>query len=365
MSRFNKSDRVTVSQTSHSPYRGQTGVVDDIHPSSGSGDTWYTVRFDYKGLHPAARFMEEELEDAAGETPREATPSATKLARWSLGDSGNQVAQVSSRKKYYLSALVVVLALAGILAAVLTMGRNDTTTTPAEFSSSPADIPSTAAGSSNQTARLAFATELVESVAGSAFPVQPAVKIVDKDGNIMTGSTAPVTLAVTNNRATLYGTTTVNAVNGIAAFTDLTIGLAGYNYSLTAISPGLTSSLSNSFNVGPGEGYFLDFAVEPVSSGLDKRFSVKVVVRDAYGNLATGSEAEVTLSITPGTGPEGAVLSGTTTQRAEKGIATFNYLALSPDKSNYKLTASSPGLEPDTSYSFNAEKVSELPESEQ
>jgi len=67
MAKFKKGDRVKVSLNSHSPYRGQIGVVDDSPsryasaPKRSSG-FWYMVRFEWKGLHPAARFVEEELE---------------------------------------------------------------------------------------------------------------------------------------------------------------------------------------------------------------------------------------------------------------------------------------------------------------
>jgi hypothetical protein len=67
MPKYKKGDRVKVSLASHSPYRGQVGVVDDdptkysSAPKRSSG-FWYMVRFEWKGLHPAARFMEEDLE---------------------------------------------------------------------------------------------------------------------------------------------------------------------------------------------------------------------------------------------------------------------------------------------------------------
>ncbi len=70
MPKFKKGDRVRVSLASHSPYRGQIGVVDGnpskyaSAPKRSSG-FWYMVRFEWRGLHPAARFVEEELEAIA------------------------------------------------------------------------------------------------------------------------------------------------------------------------------------------------------------------------------------------------------------------------------------------------------------
>jgi hypothetical protein len=362
--KFNKGDRVRVRLTSHSPYRGQIGVVDDnpssySHPSTSSSDFWYTVRFEYKGLRPAVRFMEEELEAVTDEITREETPAAVELARRSRSDVGNQIVQVSTKRKYFLTALISVLVLAGILIAFNVTGINNNSPTPSGFSSTPINPPLLTEGSSNGTTKLAFATELVEATAGSALPIQPAVKIVDADGNIVTTSTAPVTLTVNNNRAILYGPTTVNAVNGVATFTDLSIGLAGFNYTLTASSPGLTGGISNSFDVKPGTAVFLAFLQEPSASGLASRFSTKVAIVDTFINIVTDSKAEVTLSITPGSGAPGAVLSGTTTQKTIDGVATFSYLSISPENSDYKLTATSPGLISATSYSFNPAEIAE------
>src|SRR5262249_31604920 len=52
------------------------------------------------------------------------------------------------------------------------------------------------------------------------------VSVEDAYGNLVTGDTSSVTLAVTGG-ATLNGTTTVNAIGGIATFTGLSINQAG------------------------------------------------------------------------------------------------------------------------------------------
>jgi hypothetical protein len=93
-----------------------------------------------------------------------------------------------------------------------------------------------------------------QTITGTAFdPAGPAVavSVVDGDGNAITTSTAPVTLALglgSPAAATLGGTKTVGAVNGVARFTDLTIGPSG-SYTLAATSPGLTPDTSSSFSV--------------------------------------------------------------------------------------------------------------------
>ena len=356
MPRFNIGDKVRVSLSSHSPYRGQTGVVEEIpssvsQSSTASREIRYLVRFDYRGLHPAVHFLEEDLEDINDEIGREETPVPGRFARWSQSRIGRQMSQVSTTRKYMFGSLIVILALAGIILGVTLTGTEES---PPEL----VELPGLE-GSSNNTLKLVFTTELVGTKAGSALPEQPVVKVVDADGNTVTTSTAPITLAVTNNRADLYGTTTVNAVNGTATFTDIAIVLAGSGYSLTAISPGLTSTFSNVFDIGPNEGIILDFITEPVASGLASRFSVAVAVRDVFGNIATNSTAEVTVSITPDTGEPGAVLSGTTTQEAVEGVAFFKYLSITPEDSKYKLTATSPGMISATTSSFNVAKITE------
>ena len=64
----------------------------------------------------------------------------------------------------------------------------------------------------------------------------------DGSGNIATTYTGPVTLVLSGGTsgAKLGGTVTINAVNGVAAFTGLTIDTAGTGYTLTASSGTLT-----------------------------------------------------------------------------------------------------------------------------
>ena len=50
----------------------------------------------------------------------------------------------------------------------------------------------------------------------------------------------------------MSGTLTVNAVAGVATFSDLSINIAADGYTLIASSAGLTSATSNSFNITTG-----------------------------------------------------------------------------------------------------------------
>lgn len=91
---------------------------------------------------------------------------------------------------------------------------------------------------------------------GVVFGQQPVIHLTDALGNIATGdSSTQVTATILSGTgtagATLFGTATVTAVNGVATFTNLGIDLAGNGYQLTFVStPVLTPTASNSFSVG-------------------------------------------------------------------------------------------------------------------
>ena len=77
-----------------------------------------------------------------------------------------------------------------------------------------------------------------------------AVDVRNSDGTIDTTSSAPVTIALAPNPSggVLSGTTTVNAVNGVATFSTLTINKAGQDYELLATSPGVSPASARGFD---------------------------------------------------------------------------------------------------------------------
>ncbi|KAF0219994.1 MAG: peptidase S8/S53 subtilisin kexin, partial [Geobacteraceae bacterium] len=79
--------------------------------------------------------------------------------------------------------------------------------------------------------------------------------------------------------------------------------------------------------------------------------AVAVSFMDQYGNVATGSTADVTLAIASGS--HSGILSGTTTRPAVNGIATFTDLAIGPEGNGYMLTATGGSLPPVNSASFD------------
>src|SRR5207302_247941 len=70
--------------------------------------------------------------------------------------------------------------------------------------------------------------------------------------------------------------------------------------------------------------------------------AILVTARDSFGNTATGFAANVTLAI--GSNPSGGTLSGTATQTAVTGIASFSGLTIDKAGAGYTLTAAATGL---------------------
>jgi hypothetical protein len=79
-------------------------------------------------------------------------------------------------------------------------------------------------------------------------PVQPIVEVRDQSNNVVTGSSAAITASLASGSGTLLGTTSVNAVNGVATFTDLTISGLGL-HSLRFTTPGLTEATTLEFRI--------------------------------------------------------------------------------------------------------------------
>lgn len=104
-------------------------------------------------------------------------------------------------------------------------------------------------------AQVRFSVQPSETTLGQVISPAVEVRIEDIDGNLVSDSTAEVTVAIENNPGggTLSGTTTVNAVNGIATFDDLSIDQTGDGYTLRATATDLDPDISDPFNIVPPE----------------------------------------------------------------------------------------------------------------
>jgi hypothetical protein len=79
------------------------------------------------------------------------------------------------------------------------------------------------------------------------------VEVLDAWGRLVTSSNAAITIAITSTAnpgsGTLSGTTTVDAIGGVASFSDLSINQPGIGYRLTATSYGMSSVTSDHFDI--------------------------------------------------------------------------------------------------------------------
>ena len=201
-----------------------------------------------------------------------------------------------------------------------------------------------AAGAPTQ---LVFTNSPGDTRVGVAFTNQPVVEARDAFGNIAIGFTGPVTLTITTGTgavgATLGGTVTVNAVNGVASFSGLSIDKIAAGYRLTASIAGPITVDSAAFNITATG---LVFTLQPVTTPAGQTFVVKVAAQDATNNTDTTFNGAVTLAIKFGTGSPRATLGGTVTVNAVNGVADFTGQGLNIVKaaSGYILIASASGL---------------------
>lgn len=209
-----------------------------------------------------------------------------------------------------------------------------------------------AAGPASQ---LAFTTQPTDTAAGATISPAVQVSVRDAGGNLVTGSTASITVALGNNPGggSLGGTLTVTASGGVATFSTLSLTKAGANYTLSASATGLTGATSSAFSVTPGAPTRLAFTVQPSRAFTGKALNpaVQVALQDTYGNAASTTQANVTVAL--GNNPGGATLSGTFTVATSSGVATFADLSLDAVGNGYTLTANTAGLPGITSAAFN------------
>jgi hypothetical protein len=211
--------------------------------------------------------------------------------------------------------------------------------------------------SAGTAAQLVFAVE--PSTVTAAATITPQIEVVAHDalGNIADGFSGNVTLAIANNPSggTLSGTTVVAAVAGVAAFTDLSINLAGVGYTLAASATGPSGATSAAFDVSAAAAANLSYTVEPSNAiaGANIAPAIKVTAKDSLGNVQVGFTGNVTLTITAGSGTAGAVLAGTHTVAAVAGVATFSDLNIDKAGTGYTFSATATGLAGATSAAFD------------
>jgi hypothetical protein len=101
--------------------------------------------------------------------------------------------------------------------------------------------------------KLVFTRPPQITAAGASFSPSIQVTVQDEAGNTVTAASDAITLALNPNAAggVLSGTVTVNAVNGVASFSSVSIDKPGSGYTLTASATGLAGDTSPAFDIVP------------------------------------------------------------------------------------------------------------------
>jgi len=156
----------------------------------------------------------------------------------------------------------------------------------------------------------------VNPMTGTVFPVQ--VQFRDQFGNIETGVNGPVTLSLQSGPvgSVLSGTVTVNAVNGVADFNNLSVNRAG-KYTFQAALQGLSASPVGELTATANR-LVPAFATTVVAG---RKFRFTATAKDAAGKVVASLIGGVTLELV--SGPSGAFLSGATVRPMSKGVAIF------------------------------------------
>jgi hypothetical protein len=139
--------------------------------------------------------------------------------------------------------------------------------------------------------------------------------------------------------------------------------LAASMLGMAVLTASATGAASSSTCTSPGNCFTLAFTSDGqpagtavgahITSGFDSSGgAVKVEVLNSLGQVVGGSSVDVTVAIDPGSNPGGGSLSGTTTERAIAGVASFSDLSIDRPGIGYRLTASSPGITSATSAFF-------------
>lgn len=106
---------------------------------------------------------------------------------------------------------------------------------------------------SGEPVALEFSVHPSETTAGQVISPAVEVQVVDEDGALVTDSSAEITVAIEDNPAggTLAGTTTIQAVDGVATFEDLSVDEVGNGYTLSASGTDLDGDISDPFDIVP------------------------------------------------------------------------------------------------------------------
>jgi Big-like domain-containing protein len=176
------------------------------------------------------------IQDASGNTVTSATGQVTLAigANPGAGTLSGTTTVSAVNGVAVFSTLSIDKAGTGYTLGAVSTGLNDATSPPFDI----------LAGTANH---LEFLTGPTDRVVGEKFSPSLQVQVQDAGGNPVPTAINPITLT-SSVTGTLSGTATVTPVLGTATFSNLAINKAG-NYTLTALSSGISSQTSVAFDV--------------------------------------------------------------------------------------------------------------------
>ncbi len=176
-------------------------------------------------------------------------------------------------------------------------------------------------------------------------PITPVVLVEDNFGNVVNDNSTQVSLTFAGVN---LGTQTV--VSGVASFPAQTLTVPttkNINAAVISSSSTLSNASTVSIVITPAAPAKLVITQAPTTGQAGTTLgTVKVAVEDLYGNIVTGNNSSVTLSV--GTGSGSFAAGSTTSVAASNGIATFTNLVLNTS-GTYTLQASDGSLTAATS----------------
>jgi streptogramin lyase len=194
------------------------------------------------------------------------------------------------------------------------------------------------------TSQLVVTTQPPASVtAGSGFGL--TVTAENNSGSPITTFNGTVTVALANNPggATLGGTLTATASNGVATFSGLSLTTAASGYTLDVSGSGLGAGVTSAITVTPATATQVVITQQPPATvKVSTGFGLQASIEDQYGNVVT--TATNTVSVALANNPTGATLGGTLSVSATQGVATFSALTINKTGNGYTLRVSSTGL---------------------
>lgn len=183
---------------------------------------------------------------------------------------------------------------------------------------------------------LGFQVQPVTTALNTAITPAVQVDLLDSTNAVATGSNAAVTLALQANPggSTLSGTKTVNAVNGIATFADLTLNDLGTGYSLAASSGTLTGAVSSLFDITPPP---ITMTVQSTSpAGL---VGVGATLNGSFTLGAPAPSGGLTVTLSSGTPAHVTIAPATVTVAAGATTGSFTYTGVAAGGSTLSATA--------------------------